>query len=68
MHSGTSAPVVCCPCTLAMERGADLDKLQQLMELQQRWEASEARKAFVAALDAPVVSLPAVVALHQHRL
>lgn len=35
---------------VAMERGADLDKLQQLMDLQERWEANEARKAFVAAM------------------
>jgi hypothetical protein len=35
---------------LAMERGADLDRLQQLMDLQQRWEANEARKAYVAAM------------------
>jgi hypothetical protein len=35
---------------VAMERGADLDRLQQLMDLQQRWEATEARKAYVAAM------------------
>lgn len=35
---------------LAFERGADLDKLQQLMDLQERWEATQARKAFVAAM------------------
>lgn len=35
---------------VAMERGADLDKMQQLMDLQERWEANEARKAFVAAM------------------
>ena len=29
---------------------ADLDRLQQLMDLQDRWEANEARKAFVAAM------------------
>lgn len=34
----------------AMERGADLDQLQKLMDLQERWEASQARKAFVAAM------------------
>jgi len=34
---------------IAVEQGADLDKLEKLMELQQRWEANEARKAFVAA-------------------
>jgi hypothetical protein len=35
---------------VAMERGADLDKMQQLMDLQERWEANEARKAFVSAM------------------
>lgn len=37
---------------VAMERGADLDKMQQLMDLQERWEANEARKAYVAAMAA----------------
>ena len=35
--------------TMAMEQGADLDKLTKLMDLQDRWEANEARKAFNAA-------------------
>lgn len=34
----------------AVEQGADLDKLTKLMDLQDRWEANEARKAFVVAL------------------
>jgi len=34
---------------IAVEKGADLDQLQKLMDLQERWEANEARKAFVAA-------------------
>jgi len=33
----------------AVEQGADLDKLSNLMDLQERWEANEARKAFVVA-------------------
>lgn len=37
---------------LAVQQGADLDKLERLMALQERWEATEARKAFVAALGA----------------
>lgn len=45
---------------LAMERGADLDRLQQLMDLQQRWEANEARKAFVAAMAAFKADPPTV--------
>jgi len=35
---------------LAIQTNADLDRLEKLMELQQRWEANEARKAFVAAM------------------
>lgn len=37
---------------IAVERGADLDMLSKLMDLQERWEAGEARKAFVLALNA----------------
>jgi len=36
---------------IAVEQGADLDKLTKLMDLQERWEANEARKAFVVALN-----------------
>lgn len=35
---------------LAVEQGADLDRLERLMALQERWEAGEARKAFVLAM------------------
>lgn len=37
---------------LAVQQGADLDRLQKLMDLKDRWEAGEARKAFVAAMSA----------------
>lgn len=37
---------------LAVEQGADLDRLERLMALQQRWEENEAKKAFVAAMAA----------------
>lgn len=44
---------------MAVEQGADLDKLTKLMDLQERWEANEARKAYVAAMAdfkaAPIV-------------
>lgn len=36
---------------MAVESGADIDKLSKLMDLQERWEASEARKAFVSAMS-----------------
>lgn len=37
---------------LAVERGTDIAQLEKLMELQERWEASQARKAFDAAISA----------------
>lgn len=37
---------------IAVEQGADLDKLTKLMDLQERWEANQARKAYVVALAA----------------
>ena len=35
---------------IAIEQGADIDKLTKLMELQERWEGNQARKAFNAAM------------------
>lgn len=58
----TAAPVT--PMQMlqvAMERGADLDRLQQLMDLQQRWEANEARKAYVAAMAAFKANPPEIL-------
>ena len=46
------APVASAPMQLiqlAMERG-QLDQIDKLLDLQQRWEANEARKAYVAAM------------------
>lgn len=37
---------------IAVENGADLDHLERLMALQERWEANEARKSYVAAMTA----------------
>ena len=34
---------------IAVEKGASLEQLSKLMDLQERWEANEARKAFVVA-------------------
>lgn len=50
---------------MAVEQGADLDKLQKLMDLQERWEATQARKAFVEALAAFKADPPTVT--KQHR-
>lgn len=37
---------------MAVQQGADLEKLERLMALQERWEATEARKAFDTAFAA----------------
>ena len=46
---------------MAIERGADVAMLERLMALQERWEANEARKAFIAALSAFKADPPTVV-------
>lgn len=38
--------------SIAVRQNADMDKLDKLMALQERWEANEARKAYVAAMTA----------------
>lgn len=37
---------------LAIDKGADLDRLERLMDLQAKWEAGQARKAFTSAMTA----------------
>jgi hypothetical protein len=37
---------------MAVAKGTSIEQLQQLMALQERWEANEARKAYVAAMNA----------------
>lgn len=37
---------------IAVQQGADVEKLEKLMDLQLRWEANEARKLFVGAMAA----------------
>ena len=62
MPQGAPAlPAVVTPMTMlqiAIERGADLPMLEKLMDLQERWEAKEARKAFVVAMNAFKASAP----------
>jgi len=36
---------------IAVTQGADLDKLEKLMDLQERWDANEAKKAYVHAMS-----------------
>jgi hypothetical protein len=45
---------------VAMDQGADLDRLEKLMELQLKWEANEARKSYVAAMAAFKASAPTI--------
>lgn len=46
---------------IAVEQNADLEKLSKLMDLQERWEANEARKAFVTAMTAFKKTPPEIV-------
>lgn len=45
---------------IAMDQGADLDRLERLMQMQERWEQNEARKAFTMALAAFKANPPAI--------
>lgn len=45
----------------AINSGADIEKLERLMDLQERWESSNARKAFFAALSKFNAECPTIV-------
>lgn len=45
----------------AIDSGADLDRLERLMNLQQRYEESEARKAYVADMAAFKLNPPEII-------
>jgi hypothetical protein len=47
---------------LALERGADPGTLEKLMDLQERWETGQARKAYVQAMTGFKQEAPAVLA------
>ena len=54
VEQGT-AVVIASPMQLlqtALERGASIEQMKQLMDLQERWEKGNARKAFDAAISA----------------
>jgi len=56
-------PVVATPATLlamAVEQGADIDKLEKLMALQERWEKTQAEKAFNKAMSDFSANLPTI--------
>lgn len=46
--------------SIAVSQNADLDKLTRLMDLQERWERNEAKKAFVSAMNAFKASPPTI--------
>lgn len=46
---------------VAMSQGADLERLEKLMQLQERWEANQARKAFDAAMSAAKAEIKPIV-------
>jgi hypothetical protein len=46
---------------IAVERGDDIERLRQLMDLRDRWEAAEAKKAYVAAFAEFKRNMPDVV-------
>lgn len=45
----------------AINSGADIEKLERLMDLQERWESNNARKAFFAALSKFNAECPTIV-------
>jgi hypothetical protein len=52
---------------LAVQKGADADQLGKLMELQLRWQANEARLAYVAALQAFKKNAPEILKTRKVR-
>ena len=46
---------------IAVQQGADMAKLEKLMDLQERWEKNEARKAFTKAMAAFKANPPVIV-------
>ena len=63
IHQGAGEAVTVTPMALldrAVQQGADVDKLEKLLALQERWEANEARKAFIAAKAAFKAEAPTI--------
>lgn len=48
----------------AMQSGASMDQLKQLMDLSERWDRNEARKAFDAAMSSAKAGIPVI---HKNR-
>jgi hypothetical protein len=67
-NGGLAVAVALTPVELlriAVSQNADIEKLKQLMDLQERWEKNEARKAFVAAMKEFKTS-PPVISKNKH--
>lgn len=57
-------PAVVTPMAMlakAVEGGADIDVLEKLMGLSERWEANQARKAFDNAMSAAKAEIPVII-------
>ena len=50
---------------MAVQRGVDPETLRKMMDLQERWEANEARKAFAAAVSAAKAEIKPIVKRHE---
>lgn len=46
---------------IAVQGGADVEKLSKLLDLQMRWEANEARKVFIAAMNEFKANPPEII-------
>jgi len=47
--------------SIAIERGADIDVIEKLLSLQERWERSQARKSFDAAMACAKAEIPVIL-------
>ncbi len=63
MEHESRTPVILTPAemlSVAVEKGAGLEMVSKLMDLQERWEKSQARKAFDAAMADARRKIPAI--------
>ena len=56
-----TAPTPMMLLQMAMDQGADLDRLERLMDMNDRWEKSNARKAFIEAMAEFKKNAPTIV-------
>lgn len=56
----TASPTPLTLLTAAIEKGVDMQQLKELMDLQERWEKKEAKKAFLDALSKFQTLVPVV--------